>query len=200
MNKNQLDQNGQGNRHGQREKLTINNQGNYGKEGRTNTNSNEQNQADSEKDKREDALNELNHTNFSIHIKAPCEKVWDILWNDATYRQWTAVFHEGSHAVSDWKEGSKVQFLTPDGSGMYSTIIQNTPNERMSFKHIGEIKKGEEQKPDESWTGAMETYLLHEMDGATELRVELEGIEEYQDYFNKTFPKALDKVKELAEK
>ncbi len=59
---------------------------------------------------------------FSIKIKAPREKVWQILWEDATYRQWTSVFNESSYAVSDWEEGSKIQFLSADGSGMYSLI------------------------------------------------------------------------------
>lgn len=43
---------------------------------------------------------------FKIEINAPKEKVWDILWNDATYKQWTSVFCEGNYVVSDWKEGS----------------------------------------------------------------------------------------------
>jgi hypothetical protein len=37
------------------------------------------------------------------------------MWDDSTYRQWTSAFSEGSHAVSDWKEGSKVLFLSPEG-------------------------------------------------------------------------------------
>jgi len=47
---------------------------------------------------------------IEIDINATKEKVWDILWNDATYTQWTSIFCEGSHAVSDWKEGSKILF------------------------------------------------------------------------------------------
>ena len=40
---------------------------------------------------------------FKISINAPREKVWEVLWNDTTYPAWTAVFSEGSHAVTDWK-------------------------------------------------------------------------------------------------
>ena len=53
---------------------------------------------------------------FKIEINAPKEKVWDILWNDATYKQWTSVFCEGNYVVSDWKEGSKIHFLSPNGT------------------------------------------------------------------------------------
>lgn len=59
---------------------------------------------------------------FSIDINAPKEKVWNVLWNDATYPQWTAVFTEGSHAESDWKEGSQILFLDGKGDGLVSKI------------------------------------------------------------------------------
>ncbi len=65
-------------------------------------------------------MNNINHT---ITINAPLEKVWNILWDDATYRKWTSAFQEGSHAVSDWKQGSPIRFLGPGGQeGMYSVI------------------------------------------------------------------------------
>src|ERR1700741_5235174 len=99
--------------------------------------------------------------NFTIDIHASAAKVWQGLWNDETYRKWTSVFHEGSYAVSDWKEGSKIQFLSPEGSGMYSIIETNRPNEMMAFKHLGEVKNFEEQPPNketESWAGSKEIY------------------------------------------
>jgi len=36
---------------------------------------------------------------FSTEINAPKEKVWNVLWDDATYRKWVSVFSEGSKAV-----------------------------------------------------------------------------------------------------
>lgn len=41
---------------------------------------------------------------FSIDIKAPRERVWKVLWDDATFRDWASVFMEGSYINSDWKE------------------------------------------------------------------------------------------------
>lgn len=139
---------------------------------------------------------------FSVQINAPKEKVWETLWNDATYRQWTTVFHEGSHAVSDWQEGSEVLFLGPDGGGMFSKIERMVSNEIMEFKHLGMFKDGEKQPSTEetkAWEGCMENYYLTQTNGNTELRVELDIAEDHEDFFKEAFPKALQKVKELAE-
>ena len=141
--------------------------------------------------------------NYTIDINAPKEKVWNALWDDANYRYWTSVFSEGSHAETDWQEGSKIHFLDGKGGGMYSTVVQNKPNEFMSIKHLGVIKDGQEQPIDEEtkkWSGSMENYKLETVGNATRLTAELDGMEEMKDYFDKTFPLALQKVKELAEK
>lgn len=134
---------------------------------------------------------------FSIQINAPKEKVWETLWNDETYRKWTAFFSEGSYAKSDWQEGSKIQFLTPDGSGMFSRIHKKIPNTQMTFQHLGEIKNGEEVPS--AWVGGFESYFLEEKNGVTELTVEADTTEEYQQFFTDTFPKALQVVKQLSE-
>src|SRR5215217_2459150 len=105
---------------------------------------------------------------FSTSINAPKEKVWDTLWDDSNYRKWTSVFSESSHAVTDWKEGSKILFLDGKGEGMVSKVETNRPHEFMSFKHLGIVKKGiEDTSSDEakSFSGAMENYTLKEVDG-----------------------------------
>jgi uncharacterized protein YndB with AHSA1/START domain len=141
---------------------------------------------------------------FKITINAPKEKVWNILWGDDSYPAWTSVFAEGSRVETDnWKKGSKVLFLDGKGSGMVSTIAENIPNEFMSFKHLGEVKEGVENIASETvkeWAGALENYTLKSTNGKTELTVDMDISEEYMDYFMKTWPKALEKVKELAEK
>jgi uncharacterized protein YndB with AHSA1/START domain len=128
---------------------------------------------------------------FSIHIAAPRQIVWNTLWNDETYRKWTSVFQEGSYAVSDWKEGSKIVFMTPVGEGMSSVIARKIPNEFMSFRHM-------EETPG-NMTGALENYYLHEEDGITELKVEVDTAEDNVRYFESKFPLALKKIKELSE-
>lgn len=137
---------------------------------------------------------------FTTHINAPRERVWQVLWDDASYRAWTAVFHEGSHALSDWQEGSKILFLGPDGSsGMTSRIVKLILNDTMIFEHLGEVHQGVEDFT-KGWAGAFEKYFLRVApDGGTDLVTELDTTGEYASYFQETFPKALAKVKELAE-
>ena len=144
----------------------------------------------------------LKKISFSTTIKASKEKVWAVLWNDESYKSWTSAFTQGSYAVSDWNEGSKILFLDGKGSGMYSTIAKKIPNEFMSFKHIGEVKDNIELPVDEqtqSWSGSMEDYILKEKDGSTELTIEMDVVESFMDYFKKTFPVAIDNIKNLAE-
>lgn len=139
---------------------------------------------------------------FKTEIKATKEKVWKILWDDSTYRKWTSVFTEGSHAKSDWNEGSKVEFLSGGGEGMYSMIEKKSAPDFMSFKHLGVIKDGKEQPIDDEtkkWSGAHENYTLTGNNDSTTLNVEMDIIDEFEDYFSETFPKALEKVRELSE-
>jgi uncharacterized protein YndB with AHSA1/START domain len=141
--------------------------------------------------------------NFSVSISASAKKVWQVLWSDATYRQWTSAFSEGSYAVSDWKEGSKIQFLSPGGEGMFSVIEVLRPYERMVFSHLGVIKDFKEQpetKETAEWKGAKEEYVLTEENGTTRLDVYLDTTTEFAGYFAEAFPKALSIVKQLAEK
>lgn len=149
----------------------------------------------------------MQQLDFTVQINAPKAKVWSTLWNDDSYRKWTAVFHEGSHAQTDWQEGSKVLFLDSTGQGgMSSVIARLIPNEFMSFQHLGIVKDGVEDfatAEAKGWSGAMENYTLQEKNGSTELRVEVDssdsGDSNFVDYFRETFPKALQRVKELAE-
>jgi hypothetical protein len=140
--------------------------------------------------------------NFSIDINAPREKVWKTLWEDASYRKWTRVFTEGSHAVTDWQEGSKVLFLDGKGEGMVSKVQTNRPNEFMSVVHLGTVKNGIEDTGSaeiKQWAGAEENYLLSKNGGVTTLAVEVDTEETHKDYFMKIFPQALEQVKLLSE-
>lgn len=135
---------------------------------------------------------------FSIEINAPKEKVWEALWKDENYKNWTSVFSEGSYYESDLKKGSEIRFMTPNGSGMFGIVEENIPFEKMYFKHFGEVKNGENQEKtygDE----AIERYDLKEENGKTFVSVTMNAPEEYIPYFAEVFPKALEKVKEIAE-
>lgn len=145
----------------------------------------------------------MDRLTFSTTINAPKDKVWRVMLDDATYRQWTSVFSEGSYALTDWKQGSKALFLTPEGDGMVSRIAAHRPNEFLSIEHLGTVKNGVEDttsKDVNSWAGAHENYTLRETNGSSALTVEMDVTGEYKKYFEETWPKALAKLKEVAEK
>ena len=86
---------------------------------------------------------------------------------------------------------------------MVSRIEENVTNEFMSFKHLGMVKNGVEDMDSEEvqkWKGAMENYTLKDVNGKTELIIDIDIAEDHSDYFQTTWPKALEKVKEMAEK
>jgi hypothetical protein len=140
---------------------------------------------------------------FNAIINAPREKVWKILWDDKTYKEWTSVFAEGSEAVTDWTKGSKVLFLDGKGSGMVSRIEENIPNEYMSIEHLGEVKDGVEDTQSErvnAWAGAHENYSLKDVGGKTELSVDMDITSEFEEMFSEIWPKAMEKIKGIAER
>jgi hypothetical protein len=141
----------------------------------------------------------INRLQFSIDIKAEKTKIWNALWDEKSYRDWASVFFDGSYAVTEnWKEGSKVLFLSPDQSGIYSIIETHIPNKTMKFKHIGIVTKGKEQPMDDEtkiWSGTTETYTLTEGTDCNTLIVEIDVLDEHLDFMKTTLPKALEKVK-----
>lgn len=140
---------------------------------------------------------------FKILIDAPREKVWDVITGKDTYSQWTAPFAEGSTAETDWKKGSRALFVNGEGDGMVSEIAENIPYEFLSIRHLGMITKGVEDLDSEEikkWSGSMEDYRLRDVGGKTEWKVEMDTAAAWEDYMNETWPLALQKAKELAEK
>lgn len=144
----------------------------------------------------------MTNLQYSIRINALREKVWDTMLSDETYRQWSSTFMPGSHFVGDWSEGSKILFLGPDAEGekeggMAAIVKENRPQEFVSLEYHAEIRDGIET-PMEG-TG-YENYTLEDKDGGTLVTIDLLGLpDEYAEMFNETWPKALEKLKELAE-
>ncbi|WP_395047125.1 SRPBCC domain-containing protein [Flavobacterium sp.] len=139
---------------------------------------------------------------FKIEINASKKKVWNTLWNDETYRKWTNVFCEGTYATSNWNEGDKIHFLSPNGEGMNSIIDKKIENEYIAFKHLSTMKDFEEMPIDnesKEWTGSLETYRLTQNNSTIILEVKIDTLEKYVDYFKTTFPNGLEMVKTLSE-
>lgn len=143
---------------------------------------------------------------FEIQINAPAEKVYKIMLDDSTYREWTALFNPTSHFVGTWEKGSEIRFLGSDNEGniggMISRIKDNIPNKYVSIEHLGIISGDKEFTSGMEvigFDGALENYIFEELDGITTLKVELDTNSEYSDYFKSTWPIALEKLKSICE-
>lgn len=148
-------------------------------------------------------LNGIEKLTFSIEINASTATVWHNLWDSDSYKIWTGTFCDGSYYSGELKQGNRVHLLTPIGEGMYSDVFFVKENEKFVFQHIGNIKNFKEQPIDEAtsqWTGCFESYTLTQNGNKTELKVEVDTIKEYMNFMKNTFPKALEKLKELCEK
>ena len=147
---------------------------------------------------------------FQVRINEPSTKVYDVMLgisNKSTYEQWTSLFNATSTYEGSWNKGSKILFVGIDENGkkggMVSEIAENTPNRFVSIRHYGLLKDDKEitEGPEvEKWANWFENYTFEENNGTTTVTVDLDTTEDFLDYMNQTYPKALDKFKELCEK
>src|SRR5687768_15774224 len=117
----------------------------------------------------------------TIIIKAPGNQVWNVLTDDDLTRRWYAAFSEGTHAETDWKEGSKVLFTDNTNNGLIGTIAGSKPGELLSIAFTGVVVKGKEDYESElakSVRGGKETYRLIQENGHTNLYIECDTSED----------------------
>lgn len=152
----------------------------------------------------------MTKSQFKKEINVSAQKVYEIMLglNDkSTYEFWTAAFNPTSTYEGSWDKGSKILFVGTDENGkkggMVSEIVEHKPAEFISIRHYGildgdiEITTGEQV---EKWAGGHENYRFTENNNTTTVIVEMDTIDEYLDYFNDTYPKALEKLKEISER
>lgn len=146
---------------------------------------------------------------YTIDIEAPVEKTFDLmlgLSNKSSYEQWTAEFNPTSTIEGNWEQGSKMLFVGTDENGnrggMVSRIAAHIPNEYISIEHYGildgtnEIVEGPQV---DEWAGGLENYRFEQIGTITKVRVEVDTTEGFADYFDSTYPKALQKLKGIVE-
>ena len=144
---------------------------------------------------------------FEININAPVEKVYKVMLDEKTYREWTAAFNPTSHYTGSWKKGSKIHFLGTDldgkMEGMFSKIKENIPNKFISIEHLGVIQDGKEITSGSGfgdWAGALENYSFTEVKAKTLLSVDLDVTHQFKSYFINSWPDALKLLKKICEK
>ena len=147
---------------------------------------------------------------FKKSINAPVTKVYDSMLgisSKSTYEQWTSLFNPTSSYEGSWEKGNKMLFIGVDEKGekggMVSRIAENDPNRFVSIQHYGLLQADKEitEGPEvEKWANGFENYTFEENNGTTIVTVDLDTTEDFVDYMNQSYPKALDKLKELCEK
>lgn len=136
---------------------------------------------------------------FTIQIEAARTKVWDTLWQDAALRQWAGIIDPGTYLVGELREGNEVQFISGNGYGVTSLIEKLVPGELLVLRHQADTQDDGARERDKQWTGGTESYQLTEQDGATRLTIAFDVPPELEQYFEDTYPKAMETIKSLAE-
>ena len=137
---------------------------------------------------------------FEININKPKEVVWNILWDDLSFRDWANNIDEGTYLKGDLVEGNEIQFISSvNGYGVTSLVAELIPNQYILFKHAADTQNTGAETRDKQWTGGSESYTLVEENNSTLLTIRSEIPEELVDYFNQAMPIALNRIKELAE-
>lgn len=136
---------------------------------------------------------------FLIEINAPKEKVWDTLWQDETFREWAGIIDPGTYMVGELKEGNEVQYISGNGYGVTSLVEKLVEGEFLLLKHSADTQDVGTREREKEWTGGEESYSLAEKDGVMTLTAAFDVPLEMEEYFKVNYPKALERVKTLAE-
>lgn len=142
---------------------------------------------------------------FKVEINAPVSKVYNLMLgldNKQSYEEWTAAFNPTSTYEGSWLKGSKILFIgtAEDGKrgGMVAEIAENIPNQFVSIHHRG-ILDGDQEIAIEAWASGFENYTFEELENISLVTIDADIPEEYLDYMNGVWPKALARLKELTE-
>ena len=134
---------------------------------------------------------------FDILIHAPRHHVWALMLGHGSYEQWTSAFCEGSTFKGDWNTGDAMEFIAPNGDGMYAVIDEARPCEFVAIKHLGEIVQGEKRPA--PWAPAFERYRFTDEGESTRVDVGMDVTPEYEAFMRRTWPEALTRLRSLCE-
>lgn len=138
---------------------------------------------------------------FSVEINASKERVWVTLWDDVTFRDWANIIDEGTYMYGVMNEGNEIQFISSvNGYGVTSLVEKLKPNQFVLFRHSADTKESGQKEREKEWSGGTESYSLTEKNGVTTLIVKTEVPQGQAETFNNRVPKALQRIKTIAEK
>lgn len=142
----------------------------------------------------------MKEISFSITISATPERVWKILWQDNTFRDWAGLIDPGTYMVGEMKEGNIIQFISSEnGYGVTSKVDKLVANEFLLLSHKSDTKNNGTQEREEQWSGGKESYLLTQDEGKVILTVKFDVPEELEEMFTQLYPAALERIRTLSE-
>lgn len=142
----------------------------------------------------------MKETPFSIHINASKSSIWNTLWDDETFQDWASIIDEGTYKKGDLKQGSEMEFISSvNGYGVTSKVETLRPEDYVLFRHRADTQESGHQARDDEWTGGSESYTLTEQSDGTLLVLTMDIPEEQEETFADRVPKALERIKWLAE-
>lgn len=140
---------------------------------------------------------------FKTQIAADKKKVWNTMLNPESYKKWVDVSWPGSYFEGIWAKGEKLRFISPGQGGTLAELKEQKPYETILAEQIAVINpdgsEDRDSKIAKGWIGTTERYTFDEKNGKTELTVEINTPPSWADMFTDSWPKALEKLKEMCE-
>ena len=146
---------------------------------------------------------------FTIDIRASARLVWETMFNDSTYRQWTSVFNPDSYFEGTWKPGTEIRFLGSDPggatsgmTGLFGVITEHRPYEFVLIQYQGQIVNDVDDttsREARQLIGSREAYTFSESDGVTTVTIDVDTADTYTELWGELWPKSLAKLKQLTE-
>ena len=137
---------------------------------------------------------------FTTDIRASRQKVWDVLWHDDTFREWAGIIDPGTYMVGDLEVGSEIQFISSEnGYGVTSLVEDLVHGELLVLNHRADTQNTGASEREKEWTGGTEVYSLAQSGDITTLVVAIDVPVDMEDYFSVNYPKAVERIKQLAQ-
>jgi hypothetical protein len=142
-----------------------------------------------------------------IKISASAIHVWNVITKPEKYSIWAAEFQVGSYFEGGWEKGDTIRFLIKNESGltegMVSEIAECTYPSFISIRHLGYVYNGVDDTESEEikkWAPSYENYTLEELnESSTLFTLEMDVTDDFYNMFTTLWPKALLKLKQVAE-
>lgn len=133
---------------------------------------------------------------FSLQIDVPRQRVWQVLWDETTFSDWTSPFADGARLETDWRQGGRFEYTEAQSdTASYGEIERLEPERRVIFQKLGETRAGADRPLERP---RREEYRLDGADGATKLSLQIEVPEEQADALKEALPQALERIRALA--